>query len=353
MPNLTETAHKARQVIKFGGFGFVGLLFIWIIGTNAIKVWRVINPPPLPPPSEEFGKLSPIKFPESQKLNFELQTPTGEVGEFTSRIKIFYSPAQRSSFLDAERATELARQLGFLFNPQHPEETIYRWQSNDPLPTTLEVEIVTGYFSLRKRWQEDLKLLEEKRFISNQQAIIDAQSFLRSGGVMKEDLSGKEKVSYYKAQGDKLVEALSLSEADFVRVDFFRAPYQEINENEEVEAEYEFYSLKPQVGLAWVLLSGSKERDKKVIQAEYQYRPIEYEESGVYGVKEAQKAWEELQNGQGYVAAYEGVGTATVRRIKLGYLEPLKDSDYTKPVFVFTGDEGLVAYVSALAEEEE
>lgn len=352
MPNLTETAHKARQVIKFGGFGFVGLLFIWLVGSNAIRIWRVVNPAPPPPPSEDFGKLEPINFPESKQLNYDLQTPTGEIEEFTTQIKVFYSPALRSSFLDAERATELARMLGFLFEPEHPSEGTLRWQKSDPVPMTLKVELATTNFTLNKQWQAAPRLLEDKRFISEQQSIIDAQSFLRSAGVMKSDLSGNEKVSYYKANNNQLVSALSLSEADFVRVDFFRQTYQELDENDEVIVEHEFFSIKPNEGLSWVMLSGSRETDLKVIKAEYNYRPIEYDESGIYGLKSAVQAWEELQSGEGYVARYNGVGTAVVRRIKLGYLEPIEGSEYTKPVYVFTGDEGLVAYVSALEEGE-
>ncbi len=353
MPNLTETAHKARQVVKFGGFGFAGLLFIWLVGSNAIRIWRIINPAPPPPPSENFGRLEPINFPESKELRYDLQTPTGEIEEFTTQIKVFYSPALRSRFLDVERAIELARMLGFLFEPEHPTEGTFRWQKDSPVPMTLEVELATTNFSLNKQWQAEPKLLQKKRFISDQQSIIDAQSFLRAAGVMKNDLSGNEKVSYYKASNKQLTNALSLSEADFVRVDFFRQTYQELDENDEVIVEHEFYSITPDQGLVWVMLSGSRETDLKVIKTEYDYRPVEYSESGTYGLKSAQQAWEDLQSGEGYVARYNGVGTAVVRRVKLGYLEPLEGSEYVKPVYVFTGDEGLIAYVSALEEEEE
>lgn len=145
--------------------------------------------------------------------------------------------------MDADRAIDLASRLGFLFTPTQPSETLYRWTQSDPLPATLDVDIVSGHFTLKRQWQADPSLVVSKRFVSEQQTIMDAQGFLRGVSLLPADLNGPKKVSFWRAQGDRLVETISLSEADFVEVDMFRSNYQIVGEDKEVLAEYGFLHL--------------------------------------------------------------------------------------------------------------
>src|SRR5688572_29580650 len=157
MATLTETAYFARKGVKYGSVGLVGLTILWFAGTAAINWWKAINPEPLPPPTVDFGLLPPITFPESRAkvAEYQLQTPDGKLGQFVDRALVFYAPVRRSGFLDADRATDLARKLDFLFEPTQLSETVYRWSKPEPLPTTLEVNIINSWYTLKKQWQAD------------------------------------------------------------------------------------------------------------------------------------------------------------------------------------------------------
>lgn len=353
MASLTETAYLTRRAIRYGGLGFVALTVLWFVGVGFVNWWKATHPEPLPPPAAEFSLLPAVKFPKSitGELEFALETPTGKVGAFPDRLEVFFAPSKRSSFGDADAAIDLARRLNFLSGPTKLTASKYRWTNNDLLPGSLEVDVVSGYFEMKRQWQADPTLLTSKRYFRDDQAVNDARTFLRSRGILPEDMVGKERVSYWRVQGDQLIAAIALSEAEFVRVDFYRKPHELIDAQKKVVASYDFYTSDPSKGLISVLLSGSEEERKRVIETSYRYIEIDYTAKSEYPLKTAELALEELKNDRGVVVAFAGSAQGTIRRVALGYFDSGADQSYSMPVFVFTGDDGLVAYVGAVAEE--
>lgn len=348
MASLTETAYVARRGIKFGAVGLVAVIVLWFAGTGFISWWQATHPAPEPAPAAEFGLLKPIVWPKStKKAEYELQTPDGTTGRFTDRMKVFFVPEKKSSFADVDKATEIARKFDFLFEPTQLNSKTYRWTNQDPIPQSLEVNIVTHSFTLKKQWSADPTLVTQKKFTSDKEEIMDAQSVLRAAQLLSPDLSGNERVSYWRAQGSKLVTAVSLSEADFVRVDFYRKPWEEKGLSSKTGTSYSFMPMSPERGLAYVLLAGSSDTKKRVLEIDYQYHAVEYSTVGTYPIKTSQEAFDELKAGGGYLASFEGKSTAVIRRVSLGYLDSV-DNRYTMPVYIFTGDDQLVAMVSAI-----
>jgi hypothetical protein len=354
MASLTETAASARQVIKYSGFGFVAILFSWWAGIAAINYYKLLNPPPEAPPTVDFGKLPEVDFDvEKGRPNMELELPKGSIPAFTDRMVIFYAPTKRSGFLDPEKAIETAATLGFIFEAEQPTETRYVWRKQDDLNSTLDMNIISGHFKMTRAWQNNPALLALTNFGSDAKVINSAVNFMTRSDLLANDVLGNEKTSYLKAQADRLIPALSLSESEFVQIDFFRNPYKIIDEEtKEVLAEYEFYRPDPKIGLVHMTVSGSSDIREQIIGINYSYVIVEYDNSGTYPIKTGQQAWDELKAGSGFVTASSPTsGTVKIRRMLLGYYDSSQPQKYAMPIYVFLGDNNFVAYISAVSNE--
>lgn len=353
MATLTEAAVTARKVIKYGAIGFVGITILWYLGSAAIKLYQKLNPAPLPSPTVDFGQLPKINFPESStrpKLSLEL--PTGGIPTFVDRMVVYSEPIKRSTFSDSEKATETAAALGFLFKPEQKTESNYIWTNQDQLNSRLDMNIINGHFSLTRQWQNNPVLASMASFTSDKAVIMDTENYLSKVGLLSSDVVGVEKTTYLKDDGGTLASALSLSDADFVQLDLFRKNMDEIDPNsktKEVLASYPFYGGDPNKGIIRVVVSGSKNLSDKVINLDYGYNTIDYTTNGTYPIKTGGEAWTELQNGGGYV--YSGDSTVSevkIRRVFLAYYDADISTGYVLPIYVFLGDQGFTAYVSAI-----
>ena len=354
MASLTETAFKARQVIKYGGVAFVSILALWWAGVAAVNYYKELNPPPVPSPTVDFGKLPEIDFgPEKGRPEIELELPKGVIPPFSDRMAVFYAPTKRSGFLDPERAIETAASMGFLFEPEQPTETRYIWRKQDVLNSTLDMNIVSGHFGLTRAWQNNPALLALTNFGSNTKVVGNAVSFMQKSRLLVDDIIGNEKITYLRVRADRLIPALSLSESEFVQIDFFRNPYRIVDEEmKELIAEYEFYRPDPGRGLVRATLSGSTDIREQMIGLDYDYVKVEYGNSGTYPIKTGEQAWEELKDGGGFVTDGSPTSSTTkIRRVLLGYYDSSEPQKFSMPIYVFLGDNDFIAYVSAVSGE--
>jgi len=360
MATLTETAYKVRQIIKYGSLGSVVFLVLWFLGVAGVNYWKATHPAAPPAPTVDFGILAKIEFPKEQgRPAIELELPTGKMPVLPDRMTVYFAPAKRSGFLDPQTAIETASALGFIFKPEQPSETRYVWRKQDQMNSTLEMDITSGHFSLKRSWQNNPALLSVTNFVSDKQIITDASNYLSRADLLATDVVGNEKVSYLKSNGATLIPALSLSDAEFVQVDFFRNDIVEYGQTEDgeedkrvVTAEYSFYRPYPTQGLIRAIVSASGSVNEKIIDLSYLYTKIEYDTKGEYPIKTVTQAWDELKNGDGYVTD-DGPksGTIKVRRIILGYYDTESNHKYTMPIYVFLGDQNFVAYVSAVTDD--
>ena len=341
MATLTETAVVTRKAIKYGAIAFVAITLLWFIGGAAIRYYQALNPPTPPPPTMDFGLLPPIQFPkETGRPKLTLELPTGAIPEFPDRMKVFYAPTKRSGFLDADRAIETARALGFLFKPDQPTETKYIWTNQDQLSSRLNMDIVSGHFKLTRIWQANPALLALSSFTSDRQVITDINNYLRKGGLLPGDIDQEQKATYLAAVGGQLTPTISLSEADFVQIDFFRNNHEG----------YPFYRPEPDYGLVRAIVSGSRDQADKIIGLDYNYTSVDYLKMGTYPIKTGEVAWQEFSNGGGLVTDKSPkTGNIAIRRILLGYYDSPSQS-YAMPIYIFLGDRGFVGYVSAVSD---
>lgn len=342
MATLTEAAYYSRNIIKFGVIGIVTLLILRSLVIAGVAYWRKTHPPPPPPPTVLFGKLPALEFVENDYSisSFKLETVTSSTPYLGDRAKVFFMPIRQASLLGLERMEFQASKLGFSGEPEQLSPRRYQWTKDRPLPTTLIADIISGSFSLDVTWQQNSGLLSQKNLPDRAEAIAEAQSILHEAELLPEDLiNSGAKVSFLKADVGEMVPAISLSEADFVRVDFFRSPIEEML----------VYAPNPKRGVVSLTFSGSKTAGKRVVELKYNYFRVNYEQSATYPLKTSQTAWNELQSGAGYVAYVDKeVKTAVVRKITLGYFDSAVPQHYLQPVYVFEGDGSFVGYVAAV-----
>ncbi len=344
MATLTVTAYYTRKGIKYGAIFFVGFLifrFIWGVTTAYL---RKIHPPPPPPPTVSFGKLPKIDFPKREgfpTLSFKLETIQGTIPTLSSIGKVYFSVKPGATLLSLDRAKETARKMGFSSTPQALSSRVYRFSTQTAPATTLDIDIVTGNFRLHYDFSSDQSIFVEKKLPSNDQAISESKSFLQGAGLLAEDLaSGKAEVSYLKYQAPNLLSAISLSEADLVKVGLFRQDLDSLPVLPE----------NPKEGLIYFIFSGVRERGKRIVEASYNYNKVEKENFSTYPLKSTTAAWQELQGGGGFISSLgeNTDGKITIRKIYLAYFDSPEPQNFLQPVFVFEGDGNFVAYVSAV-----
>ena len=137
-----------------------------------------------------------------------------------------------------------------------------------------------------------------------------------------------------------MVPAISLSEADFVRVDLFRKNLDDLK------------VLPPnpnQSSVSWIF-SGARETGKRIVEVDYAHQPVSEENYATYPFKSSATAWQELANGQGFVASLgeNPQDKVTIRKVYLAYFDSDEIQDFLQPIFVFEGDKGFVGYIQAV-----
>lgn len=355
MATLTEASVKARNYIKFGGIAFVAITILWYLGNAGLAYYKKIYPPTPPAPTVDFGQLPSVNFPANKtRANLVLELPTGKVPAFPDRMRVYMAPTKRSGFADPGNALDVATSLGFLFKPLEQSSTNWIWTIQDQLNSKLDMNIVSGQFILSRQWQNNPALAAMANFSSDKQVITDTENYLKRVNLLSDDVVGVEKVTYLKADAGNLVNALSLSDADFVQLDLFRKNIDEVDPNsktKEVLASYPFYRTDPSKGLIRVIVSGGTNDANKIIYLEYSYTTVEYDRSGTYPIKTGDEAWTELQKGGGFVTANSPTtGEVKIRRIFLGYYDADNSQNYSMPIYIFLGDQGFTAYVSAVKD---
>lgn len=345
MATLTETAYQTRKAINWAILAVISYIILRILWSIFLSIWLVIFPPKAAPPNHAFGKLPTLQFPApsstpSGTLTFQLETIEGTVPKASESAMVFFMPKYASNLLALSKATEFAKRLEFTNEPIQETKYIYRFEDQTAPLRKLRYDIVSKNFILRYLYEKDMSVFTERNIPLEDAAKLEAKSYLQTYGLYEDDIAaGTSIVTFLKLSGDALVRTTSFSQADSVRVDFFRAPIVGTQ------------IVTPYPGEAPIsfVFSGSKDAKKRVLQFAYTYWPIDHQTTGTYPLKASSLAWTELQNGQGYIATYPKTGTtAVIRKVYLAYYDSIESQTYLQPVFVFEGDNDFLAYVPAV-----
>jgi len=346
MASLTEVSYQTRNIIKYGSLALIIIVAGKILLDLTISVWKKLHPPPPPPPTVSFGKIPSLEFPLSKFegwFQYNLETPTGKLPDLGDRATVYFMPAARPNLLALDKSKEEANLMGFNSEPESIAPKIYQWTKQDPVPSTLEMDIFSGSFVLDYNWNSDPNILIEKNLPGKEQVKFESQNFLQRTGLLEEDLvNGKIEVEYLRVAGNDFVPVMSLSEANFVKAEIFRTDINNIP----------ILTPDPKKGVVSIIFSGSNNAQKRIIKVEFNYYPIKYDSLATYPIKTTATAFEELKAGQGFVASFKGEGrNITVRRVYLAYYDADKMQKFMQPIIVFEGDNDFFAYVMAVTQD--
>lgn len=343
MTNLTRIAITARKIIRYGIFLIIFLIVGKFLLDAGTAIYKKAFPAPPPPPTVKYGKLTKIPFPENSpkvKLTIALETPEGGLPtNISTQAKVYFMPKVSPNLLSLDTAKATAQALGFGVNPQQVSDTVYLFNNPDA-PTALQMNIITGTFSVSYNLAQDKSPLNNKPPIA-EVAASEFRSILSSANIFPSDLTGTTNSNYLKLSNGQLVTALSLSESDVVKVNLFRKDYDNLPSVTGI----------PDQANVWAIVSGSGVRNQEIVAAEYHYYSVDESQFSTYPIKTPAEAFAELQANQAYIAALglnKDGDSLKIRRMYLAYFDPGSVTEFYQPVYVFEGDNGFIAYLPAV-----
>ncbi|MFZ2153454.1 MAG: hypothetical protein WAV41_05410 [Microgenomates group bacterium] len=340
--SLTHTAYVSRKIIKYGGVGiaiFTGLYMLIGMGIAAY----VRAHPPYTPPDVKFGLLPKTVFPEKkfEKKNFTTELASDKFPVYKDQARVFVITRPDNTFLALDQDTITARDLGFVGKPSEVKYGVYEFK-NDSLNLTLTMNVLDGSFSLKYPYESDQLLLNPEKMPTKEEAVNIAKGYLSGGSKFPTDLvEGDAKVSFWKIGFEGLKSVSSLSEANIVKVDFFR---KVIADNMKI------MSTDINGASVSVLVTGSQTEGRKVVEVNYKYANIDREIYSTYPIKTAEEAFNDLKSGNYWPASDVVANNVAIRNIYLAYFEPISLTNYLQPIYVFEGDGKFAAYVTAVKD---
>jgi hypothetical protein len=343
-PTLTEIAAFARSFIKYGAIFLAFLIIGRVVLNISVSIYTALNPPKPPGPTNGFGTLPALVFPQSTATvtAYSLQTKSGSLPVLANVLPVYFMPLNKATLVSLDTSKQIAASLGYVFAPEQFSQTIYRWTKTTPLNSTLQIDIVNQSFTLKTDWASDPNFLVGETLPDPTDSQQNARNLLRTANLLDPDIAtGEARVTFLKAAGSDYAPAVSQSEADFLRIDIFRLP---INQN------FPILRPDPTMGAARIIFSGKTDPDLKIVGMNYSHYPIEYDRFETYGLITPAQAWANLQAGQGYVAMVDaGTTNVVVRDVTLAYYDSDEPQNYLQPIYVFTGDNNFFGYVPAVA----
>lgn len=347
MSTLTDTAYVSRKIFKFGVIFLVIYIILRIVFAFISRWWIENRPEQVPDITPTFGKLPYLPFPDKGKpqLSFYLETISNDTGKFPDQAKVFLMPSGQANLLAFDRASQLAKKIGFGAEPRKINDTLYEWEKTNPLPSVLQINTLTNHFTYNVNWRVRPDLLLTALTSTEDKNIKFTRKWFKNLGKLPKDLEeGKAKVIYLKVEGTELIPTTYRGEAKMVKVILTRAPYKKKR----------IWPIDPNQGIASLsYISSSRDLGGKttIIEAEYQYQAVNYKEDAIYPIISSDLAWERLQEGKGFHASMtEEIKDIAIRNISLGYFDPSQSGFYLQPIYIFEGDGNFVGYVQAITD---
>ena len=344
------TLHRVAEVTKKLGIGFgIGMLCILFIVVS-IRMFTSFKeslfPTPPPPPTVSFGKLPKILFPIATipLPSFTINTVSGSLPTFDDRETVYRIQLPQTTFSNLDKAKTLAASNNFPGDPSRVSDTIYEWKNTAPINQSLTLNIQTFDFTYTTDYVNNPQVLSATALGTPSDAITSLTNFFTSfiGNLPSDVDTTKTQTSLFSVQNNALVPAISLSNAQIIRVDFYQGDINNLPI---------YYPHFPESLISGLIASGDS--NQAVVAATYIHKIIDDTSNATYPIITAQEAVDMLKKGQGFVANYDTpTKPVIIRNISLGYyISDDPGQQYLMPIVVFQGDNNFYAFVSAIRSE--
>ena len=339
MTTLTETASFSKKSLTRVGQILAGIVALFIAFKIIGILFTFVSPPNPAPATVAFSKLPPvdltggIKLPDS--IEIKVETVTGTIPSLSALAKVFSFERNRATFSDLEEVSKNALKAGFSPKSAELGNSLTKFVDQKDQDRILTIEIISGNFKLESQFLNKPELAQS-RPNSLEDAESMATSLMRNFG-LPESAYPKDKITtaLYKVDNGRLIDAVSLSGANVVQVIFGRADLDNIHA----------YPLNLQDPQVWGLVS-----ERSVLAAEKTTTAIEKQKFATYPLVGTNAAYEKLKKGQGVFNKMPKNNTFTIRDVEIGYVDSRKIQKYLQPVYVFRGDDNVMAYVGAVSD---
>jgi hypothetical protein len=332
MSTLSEITYTTRKILKILSFATLLLLGVFILYKIGNIIRMTYFPPPPPPPNEGFGKLpKPDFIVTSEKLNYTLNTKTGFLPDFGTRVEVYKIKKRNPELFSLIIARNNLAKVGFVKNEEKINDILYQWSTQDEsvnikyniLSRNFAIEPVASSGAVQRGWSTDPK---DTVF-----------GFLKT---IEADLSDidteKTRVLYLKTDADTqdFIPARQ-NDSNFAAVSLFQ---KQINN---LDIVYPYYSEST---MRFLVKNGDK---PQIVQANFVHQVPDENYHSSYGLISTQEAFENLKNGNAQIFNKGKKTNIEITDIKLSYYLSEKEQDYLLPVFEFLGRD-FRAFVVAL-----
>lgn len=385
------TLHETDILVKKAGLGsvigIICIILIVILVRVGIMVKNYYFPPKIDPPTRVYGLLPPLQMPKNNfegKFTYTIQTTTGELPDaLPDRLSIFPIVDTPPNFLNLDKVKKKVTNLDItgqdhnLVPEIQLENPFYEWDEAKDYNRRIIFNINTLDFKLTSDYLTSLTVLKAQHISDEQSAINTVLDFLDTAELMPKDLDlTKTKVpsnpaayvtfpQLFDIQTDNLgnntlVSTTSLSKTKTIRIDLYQKDIEYVMKTGEAQEfkptiEIKMPILYPEPPFSTMSFWVASGRSSPVVtQAFYTHRDINLNDTtATYKIKTIEQAYTELKNHQAYIASYRGnENNILLKNIFLAYYLGENPQQYLMPIYVFEGNNGFFAYISAVEEEQ-
>lgn len=344
MANLSQVTSFSRKVLEFIGIGTISLIILAILFSVGNTIKQAIAPTPPPSPTVDFGKLPPISFPPSTvplPSTYTINTLTGVLPNFADREIVYPFQIPQSGLFDLDKAKSIAQAAGFQNEPTRLSDTEYFWTTPGDITTKLTMTLPSFDYLLTSNYMTNPTVVSAPHIPDTATALQSANTFFNTVSPLPSIIDISHATTTLLAINQStLTPATSLSTAQIIRVDY---PSQNINS-------LPVYTPIPSQSLIYALVASGNTTNPQIVEAQFIHKDISTSKA-TYPIKTAQEAYNDLKNGKGYIASGGNSSQVSITNVSLGYYQDSNPQKYLMPIIVFQGDNGFVAYVSAIRDE--